>query len=344
MRSDEIRLLRMTRQYLFAPARDELTVLRELCGLQAQFYGNCLHALRLRCGHAPDEALLRSSAAKTWTLRGTLHLIALDDLPLFLYSGRSRVLRPCDTMADDDRLSAARKRELAAIILDAAAQGCGEREELRRRCRETGMTAREEESAFDAWGGLLRALCESGALCHAAQQKKAFRPCPPFEPMAKADALRVLMQRYLTSYGPVTVQDAAYFFGLPQRELLPVIESLSPQELTCEGKTFYSLGNIDINGDLSCCRFLAGFDPLMLGYEKHANPFLPEEALRGVFTLAGIVRPGILLDGKIVGVWKRRGKAVELTGFMPLQTLQRKRIEAEALRIFGDIISKLVWR
>ena len=36
------------------------------------------------------------------------------------------------------------------------------------------------------------------------------------------------MRRYLTHYGPVTVQDAAYFFGLPQRELLPVIESLSP--------------------------------------------------------------------------------------------------------------------
>ena len=343
MRTDEIRLLRMTRQHLFAPARDELTVLRELCGLQAQFYGNCLHALRLRCGKAPDKDILRTSAVKTWTLRGTLHLVALDDLPLFLYDGRSHFLRPCDTMADDDCLSAARKRELAAVILDAAAQGCGEREELRRRCREAGMTAREEESAFDAWGGLLRALCESGALCHTAQQKKAFRPCPPFEPMEKVEALRALMRRYLTHYGPVTAQDAAYFFALPQRELLPVIESLSPQEFLCEGKIFYSSGNIDVSGDLSCCRFLAGFDPLMLGYEKHANPFLPEEALRGVFTLAGIVRPGILLDGRIAGVWKRRGRSVELTGLTPLQASQRKRIEAEALRIFNDSVSKLVW-
>lgn len=133
MQIDDILLLRMNRQYLFAPAKDEFTVLRDLCGLQAQFYGNCLHALRLRCGKAPDEDILRTSAVKTWTLRG-------------------------------------------------------------------------------------------------------------------------------------------------------------------------------------------------------------------VFTLAGIVRPSILLDGKIVGVWKRRGKAVELTGLMPLQALQRKRIEEEALRIFGDSVSKLVWR
>ena len=343
MQPDELRAMRMARQYLFAPAKDELTVLRGLCGLQAQFYGNCLHALRLRCGKAPDEDILRTSAVKTWTLRGTLHLIAQGNLPLFLYDGRRHFLRPCDTMADDDRLSAARKRELSAVILDAAAHGCGEREELRLLCREHGMTAEEAQSAFDPWGGLLRALCESGALCHAAQQKKAFRPCPPFAPMAKADALHELVRRYLTHYGPVTVQDASYFFGLPQRELLPVIESLSPQELICDGKIFYSLGDINITDDLSCCRFLAGFDPLMLGYEKLSNPFLPEETLRGVFTLAGIVRPSILLDGKIAGVWKRRGKAVELTGLIPLQSLQHKRIEEEALRIFGDSFSKLLW-
>ena len=343
MQLDDIRLLRMNRQHLFVPAEDELTVLRSLCGLQTQLYGNCLHALRLRCGKAPGEDILRTSAVKTWTLRGTLHLIALDDLPLFLYDGRSHFLRPCDTMENDDHLSAARKRELAAVILDAAQSGCGDREELRLLCRGHGMTADEEQSAFDPWGGLLRALCESGVLCHSAQQKKAFRPCLPFVPMTKAAALRELMRRYLTHYGPVTVQDASYFFGLPQRELLPVIESLFPQGSICEGKIFYSLDDINITCDLSCCRFLAGFDPLMLGYEKRSNPFLPEEALRGVFTLAGIVRPSILLDGKIVGVWKRRGKAVKLTGLMPLQVLQRSRIEEEALRIFENSVSKLVW-
>ena len=61
MQIDDILLLRMNRQYLFAPAKDELTVLRDLCGLQSQFYGNCLHALRLRCGKAPDEDILRTS-------------------------------------------------------------------------------------------------------------------------------------------------------------------------------------------------------------------------------------------------------------------------------------------
>ncbi len=81
----------------------------------------------------------------------------------------------------------------------------------------------------------------------------------------------------------------------------------------------------------------------MLGYEKRSNPFLPEEALRGVFTLAGIVRPSILLDGKIVGIWKRRGKAVELTGLIPLQSLQHRRIEEEADRLWNGSFHRLVW-
>ena len=81
----------------------------------------------------------------------------------------------------------------------------------------------------------------------------------------------------------------------------------------------------------------------MLGYEKRANPFLPEDALRSVFTLSGIVRPAILLDGKIVGIWKRRGKAVELTGLLPLQPLQRSRIEHEADRLWNGSFHKLVW-
>lgn len=71
------------------------------------------------------------------------------------------------------------------------------REELRALCRDNGMTYIEEESAFDPWGGLLRALCENGTLIHAAQQEKAFICCPPFTPMAEADAMRELLRRYL---------------------------------------------------------------------------------------------------------------------------------------------------
>ena len=149
-------------------------MLRGLCGLQAQFYGNCLHALRLRCVKAPDEDILRTSAVKTWTLRGTLHLIAQSDLPLFLYDGRSHFLRPCDTMSNDGRLSAARKRELAAIILDAAQKGCGGGARSCAFSARHGMTDDEEQSAFDPLGR--SAPCESGTSATLRSRKRPSAP------------------------------------------------------------------------------------------------------------------------------------------------------------------------
>lgn len=230
-----------------------------------------------------------------------------------------------------------------AHIVEACAAGHGGREELRAVCREAGMTAQEEQSAFNAWGGLLRALCENGTLVHAAQQEKAFLPCPPFSPMSEEDAKRELLRRYLCAYGPATITDMSYFFSFPQRSLLPVLESLSPAQNTCEGKTFYSLCDTSSIDDFRCCRFLAGFDPLMLGYEKKESLFLPAHALRAIFSLSGIVRPAILLDGRVVGFWKHSGKALLLTGLEPLQALQRNRIEEEAEHLWGDGLKKISW-
>ena len=69
MQIDDILLLRMNRQYLFAPAKDEFTVLCGLCGLQAQFYGNCLHALRQNMDTARHTASDRTERLADLSLR-----------------------------------------------------------------------------------------------------------------------------------------------------------------------------------------------------------------------------------------------------------------------------------
>lgn len=63
------------------------------------------------------------------------------------------------------------------------------------------------------------------------------------------------------------------------------------------------------------CLFLAGFDALMLGYEKKESLFLPPEYLRGIFNLAGIVMPAVLIDGRVVGKWKYQNRKCAVTLF-----------------------------
>ena len=85
------------------------------------------------------------------------------------------------------------------------------------------------------------------------------------------------------------------------------------------------------------CLFLAGFDPLMLGYEKTESLFLPREHLRGVFSLAGIVMPAVLLRGKVVGRWKRTGRKAAVTLFEPMDGQDLHYIEERAYRLWPEL-------
>ena len=81
MTKEEIMLRRVTNQYLAEPA-PKLRVVQDLCGIQAQFMANALHSLKIRCTDY-TEATVAEGLVKNWTVRGTVHVFAESDLPLF---------------------------------------------------------------------------------------------------------------------------------------------------------------------------------------------------------------------------------------------------------------------
>jgi hypothetical protein len=111
MTIEEIKLRRLCGQHLLAPA-DTQTVVKDLCGVQAQFLSHALHGLSIRTEEVNTDGLVKS-----WTNRGTMHLISVDDLPLFLHEGRSHFLRPLDTMDSDAYMDANRKAYFVGYLL-----------------------------------------------------------------------------------------------------------------------------------------------------------------------------------------------------------------------------------
>ena len=309
MSLDEMKIRRLAGQHLLAPA-DTQTVAKDLCGLQVQFLSHAFHGLSIRTEEVNTDGLVKS-----WTNRGTMHLFSVDDLPLFLHEGRTHFLRPVDTLESDAYISAVRKAYFADLIVDAVAQGVDEREALKAVCEQAGMTESESQSLFDPWGGTIRALCEVGRLCHRVQEKKAYQLCPVFESMAEEPARLELARRYFTYFGPATVKDAAYFFGTTQTKVKYWLKQLPVTETTLDGKTYFYIDNGTPIGELPGCMFLAGFDQLMLGYEKSESIFLPKEHMRDIFNLAGIVRPAILVDGSVAGWWNMKNHKLSLTMF-----------------------------
>lgn len=331
MNIEDIKIRQLENQHLLAPS-DCVTVVRDLCGVQAQYLSNAFHAIRIRSHRFQGEDA--KNMVKSWTIRGTMHVFDVADMPLLLHEGRRRFLRPCDTLEGDAHVTRERKRYFADLIESSILAGVAAREELRAICLQNGMTEDEAVSIFDAWGGLIRALCEAGRICYAVPEqgeKKAYRLCPPFAPM-EADAARLEMaRRYFTFYAPATVKDAAYFFAAAQTDIKQQLSKLPVSSFSCNGKTYFSIERQrNEGGSMPKCLFLSGFDPLVLGYQKSESLYLPSEHLRKVFTLSGIVRPTVLLDGHIAGSWKQQGVALAVTLFEAVSPVDKQHMEEYA--------------
>ncbi len=342
----DLLLRRLSAQHLLSPAANPAG---DLCGLQSQFLRNAVHALRLRAGEIRLDGLV-----KTWTLRGTVHLIPEGDLPLYLpFCGRAEDV--CQSgwyrwQAGRGHVNPPeREQHFARMTVAAIADGIDTREALRAHLRQCGMTETEEGRLFDPWGGLIAELAGIGVLAFRVDMQdgihpdetKRYRLLAPFEPLPAEAARRELLRRYFTHYGPATLRDAAYFFHWTQSEVKALLPLLPVETAEYAGRTHFFIPGPDPARSMPPLMLLAGFDPLMMGYRKEDNPFLPPEHLRGIFNLAGIVNPAILLHGRVVGKWKEKDGKVALTAFEALAPADRKLVEQEAERLFQP--RKIKW-
>lgn len=337
MTIEELKIRQLTNQHLLAPA-DKMTVIRDLCGAQAQFFPNAMHSLKLRSNDY-DEKTVGQGLVKNWSVRGTVHVFAERDLPLFIRCNNGECYRKNEwggyTFWNNERrvwaLTPERQRYFSDIIISAVSERAYTRDELKELCRAHGMEALEEDSMFEAWGGGIRELCERGFMHYVVQEKKAYIASPEFEPIPEEEAKLEIARRYFTNMGPATIHDAMYYTGAKQAEVKNWLKALPVESVECEGKTYYHIPNgKSYDNEIPPCIFLAGFDQLMLGYQKKESIYLPQEHLRGIFNLAGIVMPPILLNGKVVGKWKKKDSKLWITLFESLAAKDRRIIQRTA--------------
>lgn len=321
-----------------------MTVVRDLCGVQAQFFPNAMHSLKIRCNDY-DEQTVADGLVKNWSVRGTVHVFAESDLSLFIRCNNGESYRKNEwggyTFWNQRRewaLTPERQKELATIIIAAVSKKAYTRDELKELCRAHGMNDLEESSMFESWGGGIRELCERGFMHYVVQEKKAYIASPEFKPIPEEEAKLEIARRYFTNMGPATIHDAMYYTGAKQAEVKNWLKVLPVESIECEGKTYYYIPNgKSYDKEIPPCIFLAGFDQLMLGYQKKESIYLPQEHLRGIFNLAGIVMPPILLNGKVVGKWKKKNSTLTLTFFESVLDKDKNIINNAAEQLWLDL-------
>ncbi len=342
MTKEELKIRQLTNQYLIAPA-DKMTVVRDLCGIQAQFMVNAIHSLKIRCTDF-DESTVKEGLVKNWTIRGTVHVFAESNLPLFMHCGDGQDYRRNEwkgyrfwNQREGWALTPERQKALSEAILEALKEKSRTREELKVLCFEKGMTEAEAGSMFESWGGGIRELCERGFMNYVVQEKKAYCLSPDFTPIPEEEAELEIARRYFANFGPAAIHDAMYYFRVSAAQVKKWLSALPVHRAECEGRTYYYCENGKAyDKGIPRCLFLAGFDQLMLGYEKKESLYLAPEHLRGIFNLAGIVMPAVLLNGEIAGKWKKKNKKLSIQLFSHRGAKEKAVMREKAEALWGD--------
>lgn len=306
-------------------------VVKGFLGIQSQFYRYAAICCKL---HGDDFETNRPQYFRAWTIRGTLHIHHMEDYGLFIYRDMlTSYMR--EFWENETVVSISEKEFYCEIILNALKREILTKSQLIDLCTANGMTSEKKEYLFNPWGGIPRYLIETGKIILTCSDDTSYILAPETDLVSREEAERQQVKRYLEGYSPCTMEDVMYFFKWSKRKcnLLVnyvleqyfsgrhVIEKIDGQEYlfvehrsTCE--------NNDPVDDLYV---LSAFDPLLLGYEKKHNLLLPEEYLRNVFSLQGIVKPTILYNGKINGLWNIKNKKIYVGLFnqMPEECIKR---------------------
>ena len=165
----------------------------------------------------------------------------------------------------------------------------------------------------------------------------------------RRQSLATLAVRYFSSHGPATVQDFAWWSGLPvavARKALNTAQSLVRVET--DGKVFWAAQEPPSLPMPQTAYLLPPYDDYLLGY-KDRSWALALADVKQVNAGGGMPKPTIVVRGKVAGTWRRtvnrNQMIVALELFRSLDETERKAVEHAALRYgeFNAIPTKALW-
>lgn len=276
-----------------------------------------------------------SSLLRSWAMRGTLHLLDLDDLgwivsligPTMIEKNRRRRLElGLDEKRTEKGLKAIRK-----ILHEPLT-----RDELTDRLIDHGV---DIDPAGQAPYHLIVHAALKGLICLGPDRPDGEQTYVLVDRWAgkqisltRDQALARLVCRYLLGYGPAGPKDFSSWSGLPLTDARKgwelALEHGSLMEVGVEGRTLWSLEAQFMSSSALACdhpvvNLLPAFDALILGYSDR-ELLVPRQYQKEVYH-GGQTVPVILVDGQAAGVWRyaRQSKMLKIT-IRPFESFNNK--------------------
>ena len=302
-------------------------IVRSMLAMQGQDFPGARWSIGLRgremTDHDVGQAFDAGDIVRSWPMRGTLHITVAEDMGWMLELMASRVIRS----------TASRRAELEITAQDLE------------RARDATVAALEGGRALTR-EGLLSAIAASGVgiegqrayhlLGNLAQtglivlgpttgRQQSFVLLSEWvrapRRLEREEALGELANRIFRGHGPATERDLARWSGLPLGDVRRGV-ALCGDDLTRLdlGGTTYLLAPEVLAQTLAASaaqsvsdvRLLPGFDEYLLGYQDRSAAVAPEHAQAVVPGNNGMFLPTILVNGEVVGTWRRKVLAREV--------------------------------
>ena len=329
-------------------------LVRRLSGVHAQLASAAEAAVWLRTGGAvgPDDVrralAVDRTLVKTWAVRGTLHLLPAEDLPLWSAAlGTRSFPRPQSWY----RYHGVSPEDMAAIeetvpqVLSATPVT---REQLAREVAARVRRPHLEQRLLSGWGAVLKPLAARGELAFGPPHGQSVTFVAPrkwlatWVDVAPDEAVAEVLRRYLGAYGPASLDDLYRWSALDKPVLRRALKAMGGElaELDTEGHrgwlTRESAADVAATEPSRLVRLLPGFDPYVVGALNQLEHLIRGPYRDQVSRTSGWISPVLVDGGRIVGTWRQeiRGGRLELA-VAPFERLPRgmtPAVEAEAER------------
>jgi Winged helix DNA-binding domain len=352
---------RLARNHLTDATRvdDPARIAADLLGVHAQVMSAAelsvgLRAMTLGRADVRDALWKTRTMVKTRGPRGTVHLVATDDLPMWT-GALSAIPRVRSPHPEHVRMSDEQTDQVIAAIADAVTDAELTVDELTDAIVErTGPWAgvRVMEAFQDKWPRWRQAeslAANRGALCFGPDRARRTtytsprRWLPGFRPAPADQALADLVRRFLHAYGPATSRQFARWLGVPPGWAASVFAGQPGlDEVDFDGEpAWINAGDAGPPGDAATVRLLPYFDAYLIGCHPRAALFPGAAADRALNRGQAGNIPALLIDGPVAGVWQpqRAGRKIVITveSFAPLSLRQREDLQLQAVRT-GQIL------
>jgi hypothetical protein len=337
--------------------QDWVEAVRRTGGIQAQVMSAAELAVFTRVEGLSPEAVRKAlwqerSLVKTWAMRGTLHLIAASELPVYVAARSLHELGNWAGYFAYYNITPAQQEAFLAAVPQVLGNKPMTRQELATAiAEETGAPHLGELIVSSSWGSPLKLSAFRGDLCFGPNQGQNITFVNPrvwlgqWQTIEPELALQEIARLYLRAYGPATPEAFARWWSGGAGKVLAkkLFQSIADEleEVEVEGwrafalrTTLEPLQNLQ---QAETVQLLPLFDGYTFGLGRDMEPILPKAYQSQVFRPQGWISAVVLANGCIKGVWEykigRSQTAVKVKLFSPATASLQKGIEAEVERL-----------